>query len=274
MPKPSAKRVDTRIVVVSDLHVNSTVGLFPPRFVRDDGAEVTQNKFQRWLWECWLDFCKTAQACGDYIVVINGDPIQGIHPSRDIQIVVPSKADMLRAGAMVVKPLIHKARKTFLVRGTEWHDGTGGEDAEQFGELIGAYVDPDIKQHSHWTLNLELGGKRFAFAHHTSVTTVYHATPPAREWREAKEMFADLGIAVPDVIVRSHVHRWGFFPDTSGRLYFTTPGWQLKNAFGFKHRPLYLPDIGGLILWVDQGVVGWQKKVYLIPQDPPHRISP
>jgi hypothetical protein len=181
---------------------------------------------------------------------------------------------MLRAAAQVVEPLIDRAAKTHLIRGTEFHDGTGGADAEQFASMIGAYVDPDIKQYSHWTLNLILDGKRFAFAHHTAVTMVYHATPPAREWREAKEQYADLGAPIPDVIVRSHVHRWGIFPDTQGRLYFTTPAWQLKNAYGYRRRPLYLPDIGGLILWVDNGEVRWEKRIYPIPQDPPIKIAP
>jgi len=264
----------TRIVVVSDLHVNSTVGLFPPNFVRDDGASVSQNKFQAWLWRCWTDFCQHAHQFNKFVPVINGDAIQGIHPSRDIQIVLPSDTDMLRAAVAVIQPLIQGAQAVYLVRGTEWHDGTGGKDSEKLAQMLGAYVDPNIQQHSHWTLNLELSGKRFAFAHHTAVTTVYHGTPPAREWREAKEQQVDDGVPVPDVIVRSHVHRWGFFPDSTGRLYFTTPGWQLKNAFGFKKRPLYLPSIGGLILWVENGIVQFQKHLYQIPQSQSIRISP
>ncbi len=262
-----------KIVVISDTHTNSTVGLWPPDFIRDDGGLVPQNKFQKWLWKHWLDFNKQVDSTGEYIVVHNGDAIQGIHPSRDIQIVVPGQIDMLKAAEQVLAPLFKNAKERYMIRGTEWHDGLAGSDCEMLGKLLNAYVNPDLGQFSQWTMEMVLGGKRFAFAHHTSNTTVYHATPPAREWREAKEAYADWAVPIPDVIVRSHVHRWGCYPDEMGRLYFTMPAWQLKNAFSYKHQPRRLPSIGGLILWVEKGEVRWQKHLYPIPMEQPILIS-
>lgn len=42
--------------VVSDLHVNSTVGLCPASGVRlDDGGTYMPSNSQVWLWERWLE---------------------------------------------------------------------------------------------------------------------------------------------------------------------------------------------------------------------------
>jgi len=262
-----------KIVVISDTHINSTVGLWPPDFVRDDSATVPQNKFQRWLWANWLDFQELVKSIGEYVVVHNGDSIQGIHPSRDEQIVVPGRTDMIKAAEQVLSPLFSGAKERYMVRGTEWHDGSAGSDAEMLAKLLNVN-NSSIGQFSQWEIEMLLNSKRFAFAHHTNATTVYHSTPPAREWREAKEAYADWNVPIPDVIVRSHVHRWGVFPDDMGRLYFITPAWQLKNAYMYKRRPRSLPSIGGLILWVEGDSVRWQNKLYPISAEPPILISP
>lgn len=78
------KKVEPKILVVlSDLHCGSTVGLLPPGFTAQDGNEIRQNRYQEWLWECWTD------ATGDYfrrhvgdepfVLLLNGDLIEGIH---------------------------------------------------------------------------------------------------------------------------------------------------------------------------------------------------
>jgi len=42
-----------RIVVMSDLHVGSTVGLWPGRHPIEGGGIYEANRFQQWLLECW-----------------------------------------------------------------------------------------------------------------------------------------------------------------------------------------------------------------------------
>lgn len=259
----------SRIVVVSDLHVNSTVGLWPPEFVRDGGAEVPQSRFQRWLWACWLDFCKKMRRIGPHIVVFNGDPIQGCRSSRDVQLMLANETDMLKAAKEVCTPLAESAQAAYFVRGTEWHDGVGGKDAEALASMVKGVTKDRDAQYSRWTLRMELDSKLFAFAHHTSVARVNRSQPAARTFREAKERLADKKTPVPDVIVRSHVHHWGFYPDDCGRLFITTPGWQLPNAFTHKIAPEDLPDIGGVVLWVENDTVRFEKYLYQIPLDKP-----
>jgi hypothetical protein len=49
------------VMVLSDLHVGSTVGLWPKDFTSNEGNLICQNKFQEWLWECWEDMLMWAQ---------------------------------------------------------------------------------------------------------------------------------------------------------------------------------------------------------------------
>lgn len=264
-----------KIVVVSDTHINSTLGLWPPNFLAEQATPKPQNKFQGWLWDCWLDFCEYTHTLGEHAVVINGDLIQGIKPNRDIQLMTVNRAEQLRAARTVFSPLLKRVTHKYVVKGTEWHEGPAGEEVEELAETLNASAEPNTGEATYWYLRLRMDGKLFAFAHHTSVTTVYHSTPPTREWREAYEMKVNDSTEVPDCIVRSHVHRFGVVPDATGeRLYFTTPGWQLKNAHAFKAQPLKLPNIGGLVVWVEDGQIKYTKRVYHIPLAEPISLLP
>jgi hypothetical protein len=248
--------------------VNSRIALWPPDFVGDEDTPLPQNKFQRWLWANWMDFCEYTERLGERVIIINGDMVQGINPSQDTQLMSVCSADMMEAAVSVLKPLIDSpgVNSIFVNRGTDFHDAVGGSDSEKIAREIGAKRDGESGKYSRWALKLELDGLVFAFTHHTSTTSVYHTTPPAREWKQAKEIEVDRGIKTPDVIVRSHVHRWGVFPDNRGtRWYFTTPGFQLVTPYVYKRQPLSLPDIGGLILWVEERQVHWEPRLYELP---------
>lgn len=255
-----------RIVCVSDLHVNSSAGLWPPDFVRcHDGMLAPQNRTQRWLWANWLNFCSLVHQGGDYIVIVNGDPLQGIHSHMDLQIVSPSRLDMLEAAKLVLRPLVQDAKLVFVVKGTMFHGGISGEDEEALARGLEATLDEETSEHSRWYLRLRHEDKLFTFAHHTPYTQVYHATPPARRWREAKEDYADFGTEIPDCIVRSHVHQVGIYPDRMGRLFITVPGWQLMYGFAYKNHPEITIRVGGLIMEVQGGMIQCQMPVYNVP---------
>lgn len=254
-----------KIVVVSDLHVNSSVALWPPDFVDDDGMPRPQSKTQTWLWRNWLDFISKIE--GDYIVVVNGDPVHGIHADKDTQVVTTNRASMLRAAGLVLEPLTIRALGIYFTKGTMYHDGPSGCDAESLAQALEAMADPDTLQSSRWYLRMNLDGKLFTFAHHTPFARVYPETPPARRWKEAKEDFADFGTEIPDAIVRSHVHRGQVFPDRTGqRYFFTTPGWQLRYGYAYKVDPEGTICVGGLILWVEGGQIKWDLIQYPVPQ--------
>lgn len=250
--------IDPRIVVVSDLHAGSTVGLCPPEFELEDGGIYKANKFQGWLWNNWIDFC--AHIPNGAIVVINGDWTQGVN-QKDIQIVTASIKDMRRIGVAVVQPLIERASQIYVIRGTEFHGGIGEQDTEAMAEMINAERELSTGQFSRWELWLK-HGLLFHFAHHIAVSGSPIAL--ANELRLAKLNSVDHGTPIPDVIVRSHVHAFNKYSDGK-RWVYTTPAWQLRTAYIMKKRPLAVACVGGLIFDVN-GELGCQELIYPLPQ--------
>lgn len=259
-----------KIIVVSDLQCGSTYGLCPEEVSLLEGGKYRQNRIQRWLWVRWLDFCKWSKAQGEKVIVINGDWVQGIHPQRDISIISPSREVQKNVALDTIEPLLDdpKIVGVFVTRGTEFHDGPSGEDIEGLAKEIGAKRN-ELGKYSSWALWFQLEGKLIHFTHHIGMAPVYPTTPPASQWRLVKQMFADKGQSVPDVMVRSHIHRWGVFPDTSDgplRFMFTMPGWQVVTPYVYKRNPLSLPDIGGMALWVEDDQIRFQDRRYAFPQ--------
>jgi len=115
------------IVLLSDLHVGSTIGLWPPDFISNEGNPIGQNKFQEWLWECWQDAAKwSAKLIGKdaFEIVLNGDLVEGIH-HRSLQVMTPDVGDQSEAVKQVLEPLAAKASKL-----------SGEEDKEDIGAAM------------------------------------------------------------------------------------------------------------------------------------------
>ena len=253
------------LAVVSDLHCNSYVGLYPPdvELKLEMGGMYVQNKYQAWLWVNFLDFCKAVP--NDAVVEINGDVFQGIKPFRDSALITVSATDQLRIAQRVIKPLLARASRIYVVRGTDFHDGVIGADIEMFAEAIGAEQDADTGQYSRWELTHRHGKTLFHFTHHVSSAPVYPSTPMARAMKEAKEAFVDDDLPIPDVMIRSHIHTYRKFIDRN-RWFIITPAWQLQTGYSYKVAPRKLPSIGGLIFDVNGEQVTWREKLYPLPK--------
>lgn len=249
------------LVVISDLHVNSTVGLLAPDLRGTDGTEYPQNKFQIWLWKNWLEFWK--QVPKGSPVVINGDVVQGIHSDRDGQIVTTSKVTQHKAALGVLKPVIEKASKIYIIRGTGFHAGTSGNDEEAIALSVKAVPNPDTGEYSRWFLYLEYNKTVTYFAHHTSYTSVYPMTGLTRESARARE--TNIDGRIPDMLVFSHIHKHHLYVDKKPHV-VTTPSWQLKTEYIYKRNPQALPEIGGLLLWQDKGQTRVESKLFNLPK--------
>ena len=72
------------LVVVSDLHCGSEVGLLPPEVETHSGNTVGfgSNYHQEWLWDKWTEAQERVLAvAGDdpFVLLCNGDATEGIH---------------------------------------------------------------------------------------------------------------------------------------------------------------------------------------------------
>lgn len=223
------------VVVLSDTHFGSTVGLWPPGFTSQEGVPIGQNDFQQWLWECWTDLheVELPRLIGDepYALVLNGDSIEGIHHNT-LQVMTPNPTDQMTAAKMALAPVAARAAAKFVIKGTEAHT----RDREiSLGEAINAVEDAATGQRAFDKLSLDVHGCRTVFRHHmpTSMRPNLEGTAMSNELGSERIEAARSGHAIPRVLCMAHRHRHGIFRDSSG-LVCVTAGWQGLTRHGYK----------------------------------------
>ena len=263
--RKSKRLVISNIITVSDLHGGCRMGLCPAEPIPlDDGGTYTPSKFQRKMVKWWDEFWDVwvPQVCrGEpFAVVINGDPLDGVHHNSTTQ-VSHNLVDQARIVKKLLKPVVEACEGRFyMIRGTEAHGGSSGAEEERLAEELGAIPD-EQGRFARYELWKYIGpeNKRKCglahFMHHigTTSSSAYESTAVHKELAEAFYEAGRWGDRPPDVVVRSHRHR--FFktelPAKNGRATsIVTPAWQGKTPF--THRIAggrqAVPQIGGILL--------------------------
>lgn len=235
------------ILVVSDLHVGSTVGLWPENFISTEGNPIGQNSFQEWLWECWLDmneWVKKITNDNSYDIVVNGDIVDGIH-HKTLQVMTPDLGDQVSAVKQILGDLTPSAAAIHIIKGTESH--TLNQEIH-VGKALGASKNKANGQHAWDYLDLEVNGTLYNFAHHIGTT--------ARTYLEASAhsiMLGNLSHArartkkpIPSVMVRAHRHRHGIWQD-GNQISAITGAWQGLTRYGYKVVPDAIPQPSAII---------------------------
>jgi len=228
------------VVVVSDIHAGSTVGLLPPGFVTKEGNEITQNPLQKWLWECWQranDFVGETVNGSPYVFILNGDAMEGVHHGTK-QVISPDMSDHLSCAHETLAEMAGPARHRFIVRGTECH--TNNHEIA-LGAMLDAARNPEshpdeAKQiHAFDRLTLDMCGVRCVWAHHigTTMRSYTEATQLAIAITEEQIAAARNGEPPPRVIGRAHRHRFGYFENHHAMCLVSAP-WQGLTRFGHK----------------------------------------
>jgi hypothetical protein len=227
------------ICVLADIHAGSTVALCPPKFINHEGNEIKLNPIQLWLWRRWSatkEFIEAVAQGREYVLVLNGDMIEGNH-HRTTQIISPEVGDHVEAAYQILEPIAAKASKVFMVRGTECHTA---DRENTLGKRLGAETNPDSPTRCSFDkLLLDANGIRIAFTHHIVTSS--------RTWTEANGLSAALnqeqleasknGEKLTQILCCAHRHRFGFIGDTSG-MCVVSPPWQLLTRHGHKVVPL------------------------------------
>lgn len=258
------------IAVIGDLHCGSMYGLLPPGFISSDQREVTQNPLQRYLWECWENYWEQVFHYPLAAVVVNGDLVDGTgRKSEGGESCLSRTVDQALAAEMCLEFAFKKLWpvKRYFVAGTDYHVGTVGRDEESIAKSLRGevYNGEGAGQLVKEVLNLQVDGVTGNFAHHTSFAPVNKTQPIEKELQGS--LLAELaGYPNIDYLVRNHVHYYRSV-GAGYRHGSTCPCWQLPTKFGRRSGVFkFLPDIGGLVVWVD----GDAKK----HGDDPVRIQP
>lgn len=241
------------LVVFSDLHIGSTVGLCPANVTLDDGGRYAATRAQMWLLDCWRRaWAAAAKLCEGYEVwaVSNGDLIDGDHHGT-YQLWSRNPEDQIRVACEMLSPVQQITRRLFVVRGTEAHVGGSAWMEEAIAHRVEAEPCTVTGTCSWYRLPLLAGGVKFQIAHHASMggKELSRGTAAAGLAVDTMTYCAAHGLSMPDVVVRSHNHRWA----DSGRTYpvraVCLPAWQMGTAYVSRRTPMAVADVG-LCVWL------------------------
>lgn len=279
---PARRKTSSQInnvVVVSDIHAGCQLGLCPPSVTLDEGGEYRQSPLQQKLWGMWLEFWEQVvpeYTHGEpYAVVFNGDAIDGVHHNSVTQITHNLK-DQAGIAYLILKPVVDLCEgRYYHVRGTEAHVGKSASAEEGLAKALKAI--PDAHQSARNDLWLKIGDGLVHFLHHIGSTgsLAYETTAVMKELTESYVEAARWGRRPPDMIVRSHRHRYVelAIPTSHGKARaVVTPAWQGKTPFAWKipGARLSTPMFGGVVIrWAeDSQTLFIREKVWTVEPSP------
>lgn len=212
-----------RILVTSDLHCGSVVGLTPDDYQQGDYA-IEQNA----LWDTYCNMVdEFRNKVGDIdCLIVNGDCVDGKASRWGATDLITTKIHTQIEMAAVCIDYC-EAEKIVMTYGTPYHVGAEEDFEAYLAEKVGA----EIKNHAF----IEIEGVNFSVKHKIGGSTIPHG----RHTSVAKEKLWDTIWAVEkdqhpisDIIIRSHVHYFAYSGNDS-YLGLTTPALQgLGSKFG------------------------------------------
>ena len=258
MPKKKDLPINN-IICISDIHAGCQLALCPPKVSLDNGGFYYPSRLQKKLWAMWREFwdewVPMATKEEDFILVVNGDAIDGVHHNSVTQI-SHNITDQIQIAKDLLLPIIQNPKCVgyYHIRGTEAHVGKSGQSEEGLAKALGAIPD-EIGNYARWEMWIKMGGKLINFSHHigTTQSASYESTAPYKEYIEALTDAARWKNTPPDVIVRSHRHRAieTRVPTANGYgISVITPSWQIRTPFAFRIAlgRTSMPQIGGILI--------------------------
>ena len=191
-------KIKRTIGLFSDLHVGSSVSLFPKKYKTREGVSITLNNGQEQLNEYWEDMTIKFRDCDTLMMV--GDSIEGLNKKEyGTGLLVSNLNEQVRACVTLLKPLV--GNKKFLVfTGSGYHMSADYRCDESIansfpnGEFCGAMQN----------INVDKTGFKLNVSHGEGGGCSYRATKLDRELMFFKLAESCQKLETPDLIVRGH----------------------------------------------------------------------
>lgn len=225
----------------------------------DEGGKYLPNDIQKELWKYWIEFWEVhvPQLTNNlpYGVIINGDSIDGVHHNATHQI-THNLADQSKIAHEILEPIVEKCDGHFyMIRGTEAHVGISGAEEEKLASSLGA-IPNRSGQYARNELWKKVGNKGLIHVMHhigTTSSAAYESTAVHKELTEAYIEAARWNEQIPDMVIRSHRHRYfeTVMATSTGRgRGVVTPAWQAKTPFSYKIAGARQsqPQFGGVVV--------------------------
>ena len=229
------KERPTLTVHFGDLHVGSSLAMWPKEVILADNANWQPSILQDWYLDRWREFWQDTAALkkrfrARVVGISGGDERDGDHHGT-AQLTSADEDDQDKAVEVIYSMAAPVIDEWVFVRGTPSH-GCGTERyARTFAER-GWNVIPNGDHWSHWIYTGIHGGVKFEVAHAPGTKSWVPTTRGAAAARHAqytKSEYNETGIEPPDVVIRHHVHYWQG-PGCDGQTCcFFIPGWQAAS---------------------------------------------
>ncbi|MDO8610811.1 MAG: hypothetical protein Q7R95_09780 [bacterium] len=250
-----------KMVFLSDTHVGSKYGIMPEEYnIFGENQIVKASIIQRELlkkYESVVDDWKKPD-----ILVLNGDIIDG-KAKKDYSSSVWTNSFYDQVGAAVELIKMFKAKKIYVIRGTEYHVSIEGEPAEELlGERLNAVKSKGCYSLMKRYITPKDTSVSFQVSHSIGTTRsfMYRATAITREI--AMMMLNASHEHKADVIIRGHAH-YAWCSGSPGHMGFILPGWQLQTPFMCKISASgAIPDIGALRFEVEKDNFNYEWKTF------------
>lgn len=222
-----------------DLHVGSSLALWPPDVPLADGGSWKWSDLQDWYWPRWVEFWEdTARLKAEYgawvVGISGGDERDGDHHGT-AQLVSADEDDQDQAVEKVLEVAAPVVDEWIFVRGTPSH-GAATERYARDAAMRGWNVRGNGERWSHWVYTGEHGGVRMEVAHTPGTNSWVPTTrgpAVARHAQYTKAEYNRSGIEPPDVVIRHHVHYWQGPGCDGPTCCFFIPGWQAASNWIF-----------------------------------------
>ena len=261
-----------RLVILSDFHAGSVVGLTPPQwqFEFKHSEKTKRDKFSIVQEVCWNYYADTIKKLKPIdILVVNGDCIDGRgEKSGSTELITSDQYEQCEIASNIIRRGVTKGTRIVMTYGTAYHASPDGNDWEN---VIADDVKAD-KIGSHEWLNVK--GTVFDIKHHVGSTgTPVGVMPLTRErvWNILWNEHSDQPKA--DVMIRSHVHRYTYIGGPNW-LGITTPAlcapgskYGARRCSGIVHFGLVHFDIS------NNGSYTWQAHIARPPELRAHTLK-
>lgn len=229
------------LLIVSDPHSNSTVGLAKPLIQLDDGDTVHASVPRRWLFWVWEDILKKAQERAyeygsELYGLVNGDAVETDAKKRTNQVITRNTTTARQIAIDVFEPFFQACKGVYVVRGTEAHVGQQAEAEEAFAENFDNTIKDTENGRASWQyLLLDIEGVRLDIAHHPrgggNGRPMNRTAGVMRLASDALFEYADGGLTPPNLLIRSHLHGYRDSYDAFKVRAIITPAMSLLTSY-------------------------------------------
>lgn len=254
--------------VVSDLHVGSYYGLCPPIVELPKGGIYRPNPGQKYLYQVWKKILGRLPDKLDFLI-FNGDLIDGGQwKDGGRGLIITSTKYQRDACKQVVQPLLDRAKKIYVTRGTRYHEDK--DDMEEFAEDIGAVAGKDGIR-CRPVVRVRASDVFLEARHKISGAWLYTLSALQREHRADKEAAERKGYSA-DCLVGAHRHQYNYGGGWGWHV-ITLPCMELQSDWAEEKQPnLWIPDLGGVVVTLEprnkkynRQCVFWEPIIYPHP---------